>query len=55
MSGLQQAPHFSFDAAISLESIQFSARAHIGTVVANSLLCKAMVAGFILETEEQGP
>jgi hypothetical protein len=55
MSGLQQAPQFSFGLPIYLESMEVFPATHAGTVVANPLLRKAMVAGCILEAEEQGP
>jgi hypothetical protein len=55
MSGLQQAPQFPFGFSIYLETIEFLLAMGAGTVVANPLLRKAMVAGCILEAEEQGP
>jgi hypothetical protein len=55
MSGLQQAPQFSFAMSIYLETIKFLLFRDAGTVVANPLPRKAMVAGCILEAEEQSP
>jgi hypothetical protein len=55
MSGLQQASQLLVCFAISLESMKFSRASRAGTVVANPLLRKAMVAGCILEAEGQGP
>jgi hypothetical protein len=55
MSGLQQAPQFPFGFSIYLETINFFLIADAGTVVANPLPRKAMVAGCILEAEEQSP
>jgi hypothetical protein len=55
MSGLQQASRFSSGFSIYLETIKFLLAMGAGTVVANPLLRKAMVAGCILEAEEQGP
>jgi hypothetical protein len=55
MSGLQQDPQFSFAPSIYLETIKFFLITDAGTVVANPLLRKAMVAGCILEAEGQSP
>jgi hypothetical protein len=55
MSGLQQAAQLPSQILIYLESMNFFAATRTGTVVANPLARKAMVAGCILETEEQGP
>jgi hypothetical protein len=55
MSGLQQGPQFSSGLSIYLETIKFLLAIGAGTVVADPLSRKAMVAGCILEAEEQGP
>jgi hypothetical protein len=55
MSGLQQAAQFPSQIPIYLESMKFSLAARAGTVVANPVFRKAMVAGCILEAEEQSP
>jgi hypothetical protein len=55
MSGLQQATQFPSQTFIYLESMKFSLATRTGTVVANPRSRKAMVAGCIRETEEQGP
>jgi hypothetical protein len=55
MSGLQQAAQFPSHISIYLESMKYFAAAGAGTVVANPLARKAMVAGCILEAEEQSP
>jgi hypothetical protein len=55
MSGLQQAAQLPSQIPIYLESMKFFPAARAGTVVANPLASKAMVAGCILETEEQSP
>jgi hypothetical protein len=55
MSGLQQAPQFPFRLSIYLESMEILLAARAGTVVANPLVRKAMVAGCILEAEKQSP
>jgi hypothetical protein len=55
MSGLQQAPQFPFRRSIYLESNKFLPAAHAGTVVANPVFRKAMVAGCILKAEGHSP
>jgi hypothetical protein len=55
MSGLQQAAQFPRHRSIYLESMKVLFVASAGTVVANPLSRKAMVAGCILEAEEQSP
>jgi hypothetical protein len=55
MSGLQQAAQFPGRLSIYLESMKFLLAARAGTVVANPVSRKAMVAGCILEAEEQSP
>jgi hypothetical protein len=53
MSGLQQAIQFRSQIRIYLESMKFFSVTRTGTVVANLLVRKAMVAGHILEADEQ--
>jgi hypothetical protein len=53
MSGLQQAIQFRSQIPIYLESMKFFSATRAGTVVANLLVRKAMVAGHILEADEQ--
>jgi hypothetical protein len=55
MSGLQQVRQFRPGFSIYLETIKFLLARGAGTVVANPLPRKAMVAGCILEAEEQSP